>query len=330
LLRLLTVLSTRPEWTSAELADRLGIHERTVRRDIAKLRELDYGIESGSGPWGGYRLGASSRMPPLSLDDDEALATAIALRQAAWRAPDGEGHSALTALVKLQQSLPRRIADRLRSFDAAVDEAGQRPEATTWGQVEPEVLVALASACQAHHRVRLSYRDRRGTTSEREVEAQRLVRTAHRWYLAAWDLDRANWRTFRVDRVHGIQVTGRADPRRPVVDAAALVETAITSTPYDVYADLEIHRPVAEVRALIPATLAEHRQAGPHLTATRIGGPSAQWIASYLIRLGIPLRVIAPEEVRRYVIEHLGALLALQQGLEESDQSGPEPAAHGS
>jgi hypothetical protein len=119
-----------------------------------------------------------------------------------WFTPDGEGHGALTALVKLQQSLPRKIADRLRFFEAAVDESGQRPEATAWGRVEPEVLVELASACQAHHRIRLSYRDRRGTTGERDVEPQRLVRTAHRWYLVAWDLDRADWRTFRVDRAN--------------------------------------------------------------------------------------------------------------------------------
>jgi predicted DNA-binding transcriptional regulator YafY len=313
LLRLLTVLSTRPEWTGAELAGRLGIHERTVRRDIAKLRELGYGIEAATGPWGGYRLGAGSQMPPLSLDDDEALATAIALRQLAWRSPDGEGHAALGALVKLQQSLPRRVADSLRRFDSTVAEAGEPSEPAVWGQVDHAVLVGLAGSCRARDRVRVSYRDRRGADSDRELEPFRVVRTAHRWYLVAWDLHRADWRVFRVDRIRDLAVTGRADPRRPDVDAAAMVESAITSTPYEVYADIEIPRPLAEVRALIPATVARHRADGPERTVTRLGGPSAHWIAGYLLRLGVQFRVIAPDQVRQLVVEHLEELLALQQ-----------------
>lgn len=313
LLQLLTVLSTRPEWTAAGLADRLGIHERTVRRDIAKLRELGYGIEAATGPYGGYRLGQGAKMPPLTLDDDEALATAIALRQLAWRNPDGEGHAALTALVKLQRSLPRRVADSLRRFDSVVAEAGESPEATVWGQVDPTVLIGLAGACQAGERVRLSYRDRRGTGSDRELEPRRVVRTAHRWYLVAWDLTRGDWRVFRVDRIRDVTVTGRADPQRPEIDAATMVEAAVTSTLYEVHADVEIPRPLTAVRALIPATVAQHRADGPERTVTRLGGPSAQWVADYLLRLGVPFRVIAPERVRRLVVEHLEQLLALQR-----------------
>jgi predicted DNA-binding transcriptional regulator YafY len=322
LLRLLTVLSTRPEWTSAELAERLGIHERTVRRDIAKLRELGYGIDAATGPHGGYRLGQGTQMPPLSLDDDEALATAIALRQLAWRSPDGEGHAALGALVKLQRSLPRRVADSLRSFESVVAEAGDAPEATAWGQVDPVVLAGLAGACRARERVRLSYRDRRGSGSERELEPRQVVRTAHRWYLVAWDLTRGDWRVFRADRIRDVTVTGRADPRRPEVDAAAMVEAAITSTPYEVHADVEIPRSLTAVSTLIPATVARHRANGPDSTITQLGGPSTQWIADYLLQLGVPFRVVAPDEVRRLVVDRLQQLLALQQ-------NGPDPTVDG-
>ncbi|GAB3572661.1 YafY family protein [Amycolatopsis endophytica] len=310
LLRLLSVLSTRPEWTSDELAHRLDVHERTVRRDIAKLRELGYGIESAPGPFGGYRLGAGSRMPPLSLDDEEALAVAIALRQAAWEGPASAGEPALTALIKLQQSLPRRVGDRLRALDATVEHAGQRGPAR-WGHADPQVLLGLANACREGARVRLSYLDRRDVETLRDVEPQRLVRSAHRWYLVAWDRDRNDWRTFRVDRARDIAVTGRAAPDRRVADAAALVDAAITSTPYEVHAEVEFPLPLEEVQAIVPATVAEHHAAGERLTISRIGGPSAPWLSAYLIRLGVPLRVIGPQEVRHAVVEHARTVLTL-------------------
>lgn len=311
LLQLLTVLSTRPEWTAAELAERLGVHERTVRRDVVKLRELGYGVEAATGPWGGYRLGPGSRTPPLSLDDDEALATAIALRRLARDHPDGEGQAALTALLKLQRSLPRRTAEALGRFDSAIADAGEAPAAH--GEVALSVLTVLAGACRARDRVRFRYRDRRGVETVREVEPAQVVRTAHRWYLAAWDLDRDDWRVFRADRIAGAAVTGPAAPHRPDVDPAALVEAAITDTPYEVYADVEIHRPLAEVRGLVPATVAQHGDADGHRTRTRLGGPSARWIADYLLRLGVPFTVLGPDEVRELVVTRLQELLSLQR-----------------
>ncbi|MCF7549467.1 YafY family protein [Pseudonocardia sp. WMMC193] len=311
LLQLLAVLSTRPEWTSTELADRLGVHERTVRRDVAKLRELGYGVEATTGPWGGYRLGAGSRMPPLTLDDDEAMATAIALRSLAWNHPDGEGQSALTALRKLQRCLPRRSAEALDRLDAATARAGQAPEPR--GEVDLHVLTALAGACRGRERARFRYRDRRGAGTDREVEPVRVVRTAHRWYLAAWDLDRDDWRVFRVDRITGVTVTGRAEARRGGVDAVALVEASITATPFEVHADVEIHRPLGEVQALVPATVAQHRADGPHHTLTRLGGPSPGWVADYLLRLGVPFTVLAPDDVREMVVARLEELLVLQR-----------------
>ncbi|BBG00888.1 MULTISPECIES: helix-turn-helix transcriptional regulator [Pseudonocardia] len=317
LLQLLSVLSTRPEWTGAELAARLDVHERTVRRDVVKLRELGYGVEAVTGPLGGYRLGAGSQMPPLNLDDDEALATAVALRRLAWEHPDGEGQSALTALLKLQRSLPRRAAESLGRFDSVITRAGGLPEAH--GEVALPVLTALAAACRARDRIRFRYRDRRGNDGRRAVEPAGLVRTAHRWYLAAWDLDRDDWRVFRADRITDVAVTGPAGPPRREVDATALVEAAITSTPYEVYADVELHRPVDEVRALVPATIASHVPDGPHRTATRLGGPDARWIADYLVRLGVPFRVLGPAEVRELVVTRLQDLLTLQASAAADD-----------
>lgn len=311
LIRLLTVLSTRAEWGGTELAGRLGVHERTVRRDIAKLRELGYGIDAVPGPWGGYRLGRGSQLPPLTLDDDEALATAVALRRLAWESPDGEGHAALSALVKLQHSLPRRAADGLRRFDSAVAEAGQPPGSPAWGQPDPAVLVALASACRVRDRVRFDYRDRHGTDTVRRVEPARAVRTAHRWYLAAFDLDRDDWRVFRIDRVSEVTVTGRADPRRPQADATALVESAITSTPYAMYADVEFLSPIDQVRQVVPPTVGQHRALGTDRTSTRLGGPDARWLADYLLTLPLAFRVQEPGEVRRLVLVRLEELRKL-------------------
>ncbi|WP_224392418.1 YafY family protein [Pseudonocardia sp. ICBG1293] len=311
LLQLLTVLSTRPEWSGAELADRLGVHERTVRRDVVKLRELGYGVEAATGPSGGYRLGAGARMPPLSLDDDEALATAIALRRLAWSHPDGEGRAAPAALLKLRRSLPRRAADALGRFDLAIAEAGERPDAH--GEVDPDTLTALAGASRTRDRVRFRYRDRRGAESTRAAEPEQVVRTAHRWYLVAWDLDRRDWRVFRVDRVAGVSVTGPADPRRREVDASALVDKAITTTPYAVHAEVEIHRCLEEVRSLLPATVARHRADGPDRTRSTVGGLDARWLAEFLLGLGVPFRVLGPDEVREHVVSRLEELLALQR-----------------
>ncbi|MEU8490878.1 MAG: helix-turn-helix transcriptional regulator [Actinomycetota bacterium] len=311
LLQLLTVLSTRPEWSGAELADRLGVHERTVRRDVVKLRELGYGVETATGPFGGYRLGTGSRMPPLSLDDDEALATAIALRRLAWSHPDGEGRAAPAALSKLRRSLPPRAAEALGRFDLAIAEAGVRPDAH--GEVDPDTLTALAGASRTRDRVRFRYHDRRGAESTRAVEPEQIVRTAHRWYLVAWDLDRRDWRVFRVDRVAAVAVTGPADPRRREVDATALVEEAITTTPYATYAEVEIHRSLDETRALLPATIARHRADGPERTLSTVGGLDARWIAEFLLRLGVPFRVLGPDEVREHVVARLEELLGLQR-----------------
>lgn len=206
LLRLAALLSARPSWTCAELAERMEVTDRTVRRDIARLRELGYGVESDPGPWGGYRLSVGTRVPPLVLDDEEALAVAVGLREAALSGVLGSDQAALSALLKLRQVLPPRIADRLGEMDAAFVHTPRSQER----QIAPGMLLELATVCRRGERVRLSYRDRRDRGTVRDVDPYRLVRAGRRWYLVGQDVARGEWRTFRADRVEQVRSTGHA------------------------------------------------------------------------------------------------------------------------
>ncbi|RCV50191.1 helix-turn-helix transcriptional regulator, partial [Marinitenerispora sediminis] len=185
LLRLLSLLQTHRDWTGAELADRLGITTRTVRRDVEKLRTLGYPVHAAPGVAGGYRLGAGAALPPLLLDDDEAVAVAVGLRTAAGGTVAGIEESSVRALAKLEQVLPSRLRHRVTTLHAvtvAVPDSG--------AAVAPDVLTAIAAACRAHERLRFDYRDHAGQPSVRDVEPHRLVHTGRRWYLVAWDTDR--------------------------------------------------------------------------------------------------------------------------------------------
>src|SRR6185503_19560968 len=187
------------------LAGHLGITERTVRRDIARLRELDYVIESTMGPWGGYRLGRGTRVPPLIFDDEEALAVAVGLRTAARSGVAGSDQAALSALLKLRQVLPARIADRLGELDAAVTHTTPPDDR----QISPALLLDLATVCRRGERIQLTYGDRHGTTSTPQVDPYRLVYTGRRWYLVAHDVSQQDWRTFRADRIVEARSTGQ-------------------------------------------------------------------------------------------------------------------------
>ena len=211
LLRLLSLLQTRPDWSGPELADRLGVTTRTVRRDVDRLRQLGYPVDAAPGVAGGYRLGSGTNLPPLLLDDDEATAVAIALGTTTGGAVRGMEEPALAALTKLDRLLPPRLRQRVADLRAAT--VGMAGPADA---IDSGLLVTLSQACAGQERIRMSYVDREGTPSDRRVEPYRLVSTGRRWYLVAHDVDRDDWRTFRVDRVVG----ARADraplpPRRP-------------------------------------------------------------------------------------------------------------------
>ncbi|MCH0566219.1 MULTISPECIES: YafY family protein [unclassified Streptomyces] len=306
LLRLVSLLSARPSWTCGELADRMAVTERTVRRDVARLRDLGYGVESAPGPWGGYRLRTGKRLPPLILDDEEALAVAVGLREAALSGVLGGDQAALSALLKLRQVLPPRIADRLGEMDAAFAHT-PRPDEP---QITPAMLLELATACRRGERAHLSYRDRKGKATTRDVDPYRLVHTGRRWYFVARDVTRGEWRTFRADRVARIRPTGQAvellDPPDPVL----LVSRSVATGAYPLCASVRLPLPMDQALRLVPSTVGTHRPDGPDATIVDIGGPDADGLARYLLSLATPLRVLSPDEVREALLRRTRDLSA--------------------
>lgn len=305
LLRLVSLLAARPSWTCGELADRMTVTERTVRRDIAKLRELGYAIESAPGPWGGYRLRAGSRVPPLILDDEEALAVAVGLREAALSGALGGDQAALSALLKLRQVLPQRIADRLGEMDAAFVHT-PRPDEP---QIQTGMLLELAAMCRRGERARLSYRDWEGRATVRDIDPYRLVHTGRRWYFVARDVARDQWRTFRADRVCRLQPTGHRVELIDPPDPALLVSRSVATGPYPLSATVRLPVSMDQALRLIPATVGTHRPEGHDATIVDVGGPDADGLARYLLSLATPLRVLSPDAVRQALLRRTQELL---------------------
>ncbi|SFQ50164.1 Predicted DNA-binding transcriptional regulator YafY, contains an HTH and WYL domains [Amycolatopsis arida] len=210
LLTLLGLLQSRREWPGSELAERLGVSTRTVRRDVDTLRALDYPVEVALGPAGGYRLGAGATLPPLLLDDEEAVAVAVGLRTAAGSGVGGVGETAPRALAKLERMLPDRLRRRIGALQVSTVDVPGRPV------VDAAELAAVAAACRDRECLRFDYRDRAGREQRREAEPHELVAWGGRWYLVAWDRGREGWRTFRVDRMRCRTPTGPRFPPRPV------------------------------------------------------------------------------------------------------------------
>ncbi|WP_030905280.1 helix-turn-helix transcriptional regulator [Streptomyces sp. NRRL F-5126] len=298
LLRLVSLLSARPSWTCRDLAGQMAVTERTVRRDIARLRELGYGVESEPGPWGGYRLRGGVRVPPLILDDEEALAVSVALREAALSGVLGGDQAALSALLKLRQVLPRGIADRLGEMDAAFVHTTRLDEP----QIAPGTLLELAGACRRGERCRLSYRDREGKATVRDIDPYRLVQTGRRWYFVARDVTRDEWRTFRADRVGRIQPAGRPVELTDPPDPAVLVSRSIAAGTYPLHVTIRLPLPLEQALRLIPPTVGTHRPEGGAATIVDIGGPDADGLARYLLGLATPLRVLSPDDVREALL----------------------------
>ena len=205
-LLLLSLLQTHRFWPGPELTTRLGVSARTLRRDVDRLRALGYPVDATPGASGGYRLAAGAHLPPLLLDDDEAVAIAVGLRAAAGVSIDGMEDTALGALVKLEQVLPDRLRRRVRAVHSNV-------VSLEWGSgptVDPEALAVLALGCRDHEQIRFEYRRRDGDETSRLVEPYQLVSTGRRWYLVAWDIRREDWRTFRLDRLERARLAGAA------------------------------------------------------------------------------------------------------------------------
>jgi predicted DNA-binding transcriptional regulator YafY len=300
LLQLLSLLQGRRDWPGGELADRLEVSRRTVRRDVERLRELGYPIESLAGPAGGYRLAAGSAMPPLLLDDDEAVAIAVGLRSAAGAAVAGIEEASVRALVKLEQVLPSRLRPRLRALQAATTIPVGGPT------VDPQCLTILGAACRDTERVRFAYLDREGNESRREVEPHSLVNRGRRWYLVAWDLRREDWRTFRLDRVArpgGVGVRFR-QRRLPAKDAAEYVTRSISAMPSRYEARILLRCPAEEMKGRFGGGWGEVEPIDDESCEFRTGDDDLDWLALRVAGIGVEFEVIEPPELA----EHLSAL----------------------
>ncbi len=239
LLSLLSLLQMHRDWSGAQLADRLGVTTRTVRRDVERLRDLGYPVHAVQGS-AGYQLGAGASLPPLLLDDDEAVAVAISLRTAASTSIGGIEEISLRALTKLEQVLPSRLRHRLQTLQQAVVRVGG-----TGPTVSPDTLMTIADACRRHERLRFDYTSPRGGDTRRSVEPHSLVNFNRHWYLVAWDTDRGAWRTFRVDRLTPRTPTGpRFAPREPPDgDVTTYLAHQLSSRTWPYQATVTLHEP---------------------------------------------------------------------------------------
>ncbi|MEU5940531.1 YafY family protein [Micromonospora sp. NPDC047548] len=295
LLRLLSLLQSRRDWPGGELAARLGVTTRTVRADMERLRALGYRVDSRPGAAGGYRLGPGSVLPPLLLDDEEAVAVAVGLRAAAAGTVTGIEETSLRALAKLEQSLPSRLRHRVDAVRAAtVSTAGGGPT------VPVATLTEVTAAIHQRERLRFDYVRRDGTASRREVEPHRLVYTGHRWYLLAWDPERADWRTFRADRVRPRSPNGpRFAPRAvPEAEVDWRLRRGAGSAPWRHPARVRLHAPASVVAGLLApsAGLLEPLDEATCLLET--GANSLHDLAGFLGSLNLGFDVLDPPELR--------------------------------
>ncbi len=292
LLRVLSLLQARRHWAGAELAERLGVHPRTLRRDIDRLRELGYPIHASSGVAGGYAFRAGQALPPLLLDDEEAQAVAIALQTAAAGTVSGVEEGSLRALVKLEQVMPARLRRRIDALRSAI-----LPLESLRPTVDAGVLASLALACRDQLRLAFAYRDSRGQGTARSVEPQGLVHTGSRWYLVAWDMARVDWRTFRLDRIDGAPTLGghfapRAGPEGG--DLRAYVSRSIGVSAYNEQARVVLHQPLEAMARRIPPTVARLEAWDGGRCVMHSGAHHLESLAYWLLALDVEFEVLEP------------------------------------
>src|SRR4051812_20628118 len=320
LLALLSLLQQRREWSGPELADRLEVGPRTIRRDVEKLRDLGYPIEAAPGIAGGYRLAAGAQMPPLLLDDAEAIAVAVGLRSSASGSISGIEESSVRALAKIEQILPDRLRDRVRALgDATSAFSVDGP------RIDADDLALIAAACRDGARLRFSYTAKGGEATSREVEPAAVVHTGWRWYLAAFDLGRDDWRTFRIDRIAGRPQIGARGKRREVPggDPAAFVKQSIRDGEGDVVRGrVRLGAPAEVIDARVPKRYATVAPEGPD---TCIVTTTGRWSREFLVWMALmdaEVTVLDPPEL----VEEAGRVVS---HLENGVSGGSRPRARG-
>jgi predicted DNA-binding transcriptional regulator YafY len=292
-LQLLGLLQSRRVWTGDELAERLAVTTRSVRRDVQRLRDLGYPVRASKGHGGGYQLGAGAALPPLLLDADEAVAMAVCLRLAAGGSVAGVAESAVRMLSKLDQVMPAR----LRSQVSAVHEATVTLAPAAESPVRPEVLMTLARACRDHEHIEADYTDRVGATTQRRLEPYQLVTTGRRWYLLAYDRDRTDWRSLRLDRMTAVCARGSTFTPRPAPDAASYVRKAISASPYRYLARVRYGMPEETVAQYFSPASAKVEPDGENACVVTAGGDDPERMVLYFAMMGAAFEVLEPPEV---------------------------------
>jgi predicted DNA-binding transcriptional regulator YafY len=300
MLRLLSLLQTHRHWSGTELAERLAVSTRTIRRDVDRLRDLGYPVAALPGAEGGYRLEAGSELPPLLLDDEEAVAIAVGLRTAAGGSVAGIEETSVRALAKLEQVLPSRLRRRVNALHTYVV-----PLTAASATVDPELLATITLACRDQERLRFRYRAHDGTVTRRMTEPHRLVSAGRRWYLVAWDTDREDWRTFRVDRMDEPLNTGVrfAERELPAGDAAAFVAEAIKAPFGQQQAVIRLQAPAAVIADRMPPAAGVLEELDAQSCILRTTTESLEWLAMIIGALGVDFTVIEPQGLHDCVRE---------------------------
>jgi predicted DNA-binding transcriptional regulator YafY len=307
MLQLLSLLQTHRYWPGPELADRLEVSDRTLRRDVDRLRDLGYPVHAVRGVAGGYQLQAGAAMPPLLLDDEEAVAIVVGLQAAAGGMVAGIEETSVRALGKVVQVMPprlRRRVDALASYTvpAVFTSGGDGPT------VDADVLATLAQACRDDERVRFGYRTRAGEAMERSVEPHRLVSVGRRWYLVGWDLTRHDWRSFRLDRMGDAATTGVRFRQRelPGGDAAEFVKSGLRNVPQRHHVSVRIHTEPDAVRRQV-GRWGEVEDLGEHEARLTMEVDDLSWPMFVLAGLGAEFEIEGPDEL----VERTAAVAAL-------------------
>lgn len=287
LLRLLWLLQSRRYWSGAELSERVEVDARTLRRDIDRLRELGYAVEASPGLGGGYQLKAGSALPPVLLDDEEAVTVAVAVRAAASSVGRME-ETAIGLLAKLDQLLPARLRKRASALHSVTISLANPQHAPSI-----ELLTRIACACRDRMKLRLSYRDRGGNVTSRAVEPLRLAHTGRLWYLVAWDAERKDWRTFRIDRVQRLVSSGpQFSPREFPGDIAAYVSRSIHQVPYRFRMRIRLKGSVAELARRIPGWCGVLEVLDEESCALSTGADSIEVLAAQLVLTGADFEIL--------------------------------------
>lgn len=319
MLRLLSLLQTHRYWPGGELADRLEVSPRTLRRDVDRLRELGYPVDASRGVAGGYQLQAGAAVPPLLLDDDEAVAIAVGLRSAAAGAVAGFEETSVRALAKVIQLLPPRLRRRIDALQAVTSPGflGGGPA------LDAGVLTTIAMATRGEERLRFDYTPREGALSRRHAEPHRLVPLGRKWYLLAWDLDRADWRNFRVDRIAGPELTGaRFRPREiPGGDPVAWLRSRIRAIPNRYEVSVRIQADPAAIAAVI-GQWGRVEVICDQVCRLRMNVDDLGWPVMVLGVLGAPFTIESPAELRERAWA-AGRALTLGSGVEDGRTDAP-------